>query len=94
MKLKFFSLFSLLTTGVLLLTHAGSSGPYFWDVNENELFYHTANRMAELGITSGCAPGYYCPGDPATRGQMAVFIIRALCTDNFTYASSPVYFAG
>jgi hypothetical protein len=33
--------------------------------------------MWELGITNGCGPTSYCPGDPVTRGQMAVFIIRA-----------------
>src|ERR1022692_2780507 len=32
--------------------------------------------MEQLGITSGCAPSSYCPNDPVTRGQMAVFIMR------------------
>ena len=32
--------------------------------------------MKQLGITSGCAPSSYCPDDPVTRGQMAVFIMR------------------
>src|SRR6185369_13902389 len=26
--------------------------------------------------TSGCSPTTYCPDDPVTRGQMAVFIMR------------------
>jgi hypothetical protein len=30
------------------------------------------------GVTSGCASGYYCPGDNVTRDQMAVFIVRAV----------------
>ena len=32
--------------------------------------------MAQLGITSGCAPSSYCPNDPVTRWQMAVFLMR------------------
>ena len=32
--------------------------------------------MKQLGITSGCGGGAYCPNDPVTRSQMAVFIMR------------------
>jgi hypothetical protein len=32
--------------------------------------------MKQLGITAGCGPTTYCPDDPVTRGQMAVFIMR------------------
>ena len=37
------------------------------------------DRMAELGITNGCAtnPDRYCPHNPVLREQMAVFIVRA-----------------
>jgi hypothetical protein len=36
--------------------------------------------LAAAGITSGCATGplRYCPDDPLTRGQMAIFLSRAL----------------
>jgi len=33
--------------------------------------------LAAEGITGGCGGGNYCPGDPVTRGQMAVFLVRA-----------------
>ncbi len=33
-------------------------------------------EMARLSITSGCGPGSYCPGNPVTRGQMAVFLAK------------------
>jgi hypothetical protein len=33
--------------------------------------------MAAEGITGGCGAGNFCPGDPVTRGQMAVFLVRA-----------------
>ncbi len=34
--------------------------------------------IADQGITQGCAPDRYCPGDPVIRGQMASFLARAL----------------
>ena len=36
------------------------------------------NRLAAAGITNGCAPGSYCPGQPVLREQMAAFLHRAL----------------
>jgi hypothetical protein len=31
--------------------------------------------LATRGVTSGCAPGSYCPTDPTTRGQMSKFVV-------------------
>jgi hypothetical protein len=35
-------------------------------------------ELYNLGVTSGCATGplRYCPSDPNTRGQMAVFLVK------------------
>jgi hypothetical protein len=33
-----------------------------------------------LGITTGCSPTQYCVDAQTTRGQMAVFLIRAFLT--------------
>ncbi len=33
-------------------------------------------QLADEGITGGCGGGNYCPGDPNTRGQMAVFLVK------------------
>ncbi len=33
-------------------------------------------ELAAEGITAGCGGGNYCPGQPNTRGQMAVFLVR------------------
>jgi len=30
------------------------------------------------GITAGCGNGNFCPNSPLTRGQMAVFLSKAL----------------
>jgi hypothetical protein len=49
----------------------------FDDVPPSNLFYNFIDRMAALGITSGCTPTTYCPTDPVTREQMAVFLVRA-----------------
>lgn len=36
------------------------------------------NRLAESGITGGCAPGLFCRTDSVSRAQMAAFLVRAL----------------
>ncbi len=34
-------------------------------------------QLAAQGITSGCGGGRFCPDQPVTRAQMAVFLVRA-----------------
>jgi S-layer homology domain len=34
-------------------------------------------QLAAEGITGGCGGGNYCPGNPVTRDQMAVFLLKA-----------------
>jgi len=29
-----------------------------------------------MGVTAGCGVGNYCPNDPVTRAQMAVFLLK------------------
>jgi hypothetical protein len=52
----------------------------FNDVPANHIFFRFIEALAAAGITGGCSvnPPLYCPDDPVTRGQMAVFISRAL----------------
>ncbi len=54
------------------------STPYFTDVPPSSNYFPFVQKMAQLGITGGCAVGIYCPNDPLTRGQMAVFIVTGL----------------
>lgn len=35
-----------------------------------------ADAAHALGITNGCSPGYFCPGDPTSRSALAAFIVR------------------
>lgn len=48
----------------------------FSDVACPSLFANWIERLAAEGITGGCGVGIYCPADPNTRGQMAVFLVK------------------
>jgi hypothetical protein len=41
------------------------------------LFADWIEQIAAEGITAGCGGGNFCPGNPTTRGQMAVFLTQA-----------------
>ena len=51
----------------------------FVDVEDGVWWLPYVERMADLGITAGCAvePARYCPDEPVTRAQMASFLQRA-----------------
>ena len=55
-----------------------STSPYFIDVPTTDGFFPYVQKLKELGITTGCGNGDYCPSNDVTRDQMAAFIIRAL----------------
>jgi len=59
----------------------------------NDLFTPNIYAIYTKGITKGCngSPNYFCPGDPVTQGQMAVFIIRAIYGENFSYTTTPYF---
>jgi hypothetical protein len=63
---------------VLQVSPAGAQA--FNDVPPSHPFFQFIQALAAAGITGGCSatPPLYCPDDPITRGQMAVFISRAL----------------
>jgi hypothetical protein len=54
----------------------------------NDTVGHWAEDWIEAlkndGITSGCAVGSYCPENPVTRAQMAVFLLRAKYGSSYT----------
>ncbi|MCP6768680.1 S-layer homology domain-containing protein, partial [Klebsiella pneumoniae] len=54
------------------------------------------------GITGGCGAGNFCPGNPVTRAQMAVFLLKIehgsnyappACTPTFADVACPSLFA-
>lgn len=50
----------------------------FADVPISHPFFQHIEALAASGITAGCGGGNYCPNSPITRGQMAVFMAKAL----------------
>ena len=66
--------------------------PYtFVDVTPSHPFFRYIQAFANRGITVGCSqsPRLYCPNDNVTRGEMAVFIERAM--GNFNPPASAVH---
>ena len=49
----------------------------FLDVPPAHPFHDFVNTVSRNGVTAGCGGGNYCPGDPVTRAQMAVFLLKA-----------------
>jgi hypothetical protein len=54
---------------------AGSTG--FGDVPADYWSARWIKELAAEGITGGCGNSNYCPEDPVTRDQMAVFLLRS-----------------
>ena len=54
-----------------------ATGAVFTDVPADHWAGAFIEALAAEGITSGCGPGIYCPGDPITRAEMAVFLLVA-----------------
>jgi hypothetical protein len=50
----------------------------FDDVPTDHAQFEYIEALAAAGISVGCGNGNYCPDNPLTRGQMAVFLARAL----------------
>ena len=50
----------------------------FVDVPKGYWAFRHIEALAASGITAGCGGGAFCPEDPLTRAQMAVFLAKAL----------------
>ena len=50
----------------------------FGDVPTSHPFFQFIEALVKSGITAGCGSGNYCPDEPLTRGQMAVFLSKGL----------------
>jgi hypothetical protein len=75
-----------------------ATGTVFADVPLGSFAAAFIEDIASRQITSGCGGGNYCPGDSATREQMAVFLLRTLegplyvppdCTEPPTFTDVP-----
>ncbi|MGE5276820.1 MAG: galactose oxidase-like domain-containing protein [Acidobacteriota bacterium] len=66
----------------------------FLDVPAGHLFHDAIERLFRAGVTAGCGGGNFCPDDPVTRAQMAVFLMRAEHGSGYTApAASGTLFA-
>ncbi len=77
--------------------------PVFADVPCPSQYADWIGELAAEGITAGCGAGNYCPADPVTRAQMAVFLLTAKygpgyappnCTPVFADVPCPGQYAG
>ena len=48
----------------------------FGDLLITDPFTPWIEQLSIEGVTAGCGGGNYCPNNPDTRGQMAVFLVR------------------
>ena len=74
----------------------------FPDVTCPSTFANWIEELAAEGITGGCGGGNYCPANPVTRAQMAVFLLKTkhgpsftppMCTGVFLDVTCPSTFA-
>jgi hypothetical protein len=92
-----------LETSLGTTTAPPCNGGIFTDVNPTSVgaaFCGFIEKLSTDGITGGCGPTTFCPNDPITRGQMAVFIEAALrnpanpCGSRFTDVPATNQFCG
>ncbi|HTO75205.1 MAG TPA: S8 family serine peptidase [Thermoanaerobaculia bacterium] len=50
----------------------------FLDAPPSYIFHGAVGAVTRNGFASGCGGGNFCPLDPVTRSQMAVFLLRAV----------------
>lgn len=74
--------------------------PSFTDVDETDWYFGAVETMAASGVAAGYADGSFRPHASVTRGEMAVFLLRALKEDpvvgltTFTDVSPEAFYAG
>ncbi|RPJ60732.1 MAG: S-layer homology domain-containing protein [Acidobacteria bacterium] len=56
----------------------------FTDVLPYHIFYAFIEKIAVRSITAGCGTGNYCPDQPVTRAQMAIFLEKAIRGSDFS----------
>ncbi len=64
--------------GLFYLPPPCGSTPMFSDVPASNPFCRFIEELARRGVVAGCGGGNYCPTNPVTREQMAVFVLKTL----------------
>jgi hypothetical protein len=57
-----------------------SPTPYYTDVATGTLGFPYIQKMKDFGITTGCTFTQFCPDNPVSRGETAVFLTRLYLT--------------
>jgi hypothetical protein len=69
-------------SGAILRYHLQVSpapaSPTFADVPASDFGFQYVEALSASGITGGCGGGNFCPDNPVTRRQMAIFLAKAL----------------
>jgi hypothetical protein len=65
--------------------HVGKS---FTDVPVTQPFYKKIEALLHNGITAGCTPTTYCPGQTVSRAQMAIFVAKGIAGSGAAIPSS------
>jgi hypothetical protein len=73
-------IFDSARAGYVLQASPAPATASFNDVPTTHPFFQFIEALKASGITGGCqaSPPLYCPDNPVTRGQMAVFLAKAL----------------
>ena len=64
--------------GYVLVVSPPPATADFTDVPTTHPFFQFIEALYHAGITVGCGGSNYCPDKPVTRGQMAVYLAKAL----------------
>lgn len=74
------TILTIVVTALLVAPAAAIASHGFNDVDSGDFFHEAVDWMKDNGVTVGCNPSggntKYCPDDPVTRGEMAVFLQR------------------
>ena len=85
---------NLASTTIGVMQGGSPSAQIFNDVPSTDPYFDYVSLMSSYGITVGCqtSPPLYCPSEPVTRAEMAVFIVRGLdlaTGASLTYPTTP-----
>jgi hypothetical protein len=86
---------TVLIAGIPITATVLATTQIFADVPPSAFYFDAANLMYTKGITAGCSlnPLDFCPNNPVTRAEMAIFIVNSVYNDGpFTLNNSSPYF--
>jgi hypothetical protein len=75
-----------------LIQKSANPAQVFGDVPLSDSFAPYIDLLRQYEVTKGCSASGFCPDDTTTRGQLAVFLVRArFGGDTFPYPAVPYF---